>query len=83
MGKVDGNEFVVARGEGARVWDVDGREYLDGTAGLWFVNIGHGRSEVAAGRRGADGAPRRPPLLRRQVLQCYHRHPLSLPHSVY
>jgi adenosylmethionine-8-amino-7-oxononanoate aminotransferase len=47
MGKVDGNEFVVARGEGARVWDVDGREYLDGTAGLWFVNVGHGRSEIA------------------------------------
>ena len=47
MGKVDGNEFVVARGKGARVWDVDGREYLDGTAGLWFVNVGHGRSEIA------------------------------------
>ena len=25
----------------------DGREYLDGTAGLWFVNVGHGRSEIA------------------------------------
>jgi adenosylmethionine-8-amino-7-oxononanoate aminotransferase len=48
MGRVDGAEFVVARGEGARVWDVDGREYLDGTAGLWFVNAGHGRAEVAA-----------------------------------
>ncbi len=47
MGRVDGAEFVVSRGEGARVWDVDGREYLDGTAGLWFVNAGHGRAEVA------------------------------------
>ena len=64
MGKVDGNEFVVARGKGARVWDVDGREYLDGTAGLWFVNVGHGRSEIAQAAGRADGAPRRPPLLR-------------------
>ena len=43
MGKVDGHEFVLARGEGSRVWDVDGNEYLDATAGLWFANVGHGR----------------------------------------
>jgi putrescine aminotransferase len=48
MGKVDGAELVLARGEGARVWDVDGREYLDATAGLWFANVGHGRAEIAA-----------------------------------
>jgi adenosylmethionine-8-amino-7-oxononanoate aminotransferase len=39
--------FVVARGEGARIWDVDGNEYLDATAGLWFTNVGHGRTEIA------------------------------------
>jgi putrescine aminotransferase len=48
MGAVDGNELVLVRGEGVRVWDADGREYLDGTAGLWFANVGHGRSEIAA-----------------------------------
>ena len=42
-----GGRFVVARGEGARIWDTDGREYLDGTAGLWFTNVGHGRTEIA------------------------------------
>ena len=47
MGKVDGHEFVLARGDGCRVWDVDGAEYLDGTAGLWFANVGHGRAEIA------------------------------------
>jgi adenosylmethionine-8-amino-7-oxononanoate aminotransferase len=47
MGKVDGHELVLARGEGCRVWDVDGNEYLDATAGLWFVNVGHGRAEIA------------------------------------
>ncbi len=47
MGKVDGHELVLARGEGVRVWDEDGEEYLDATAGLWFANVGHGRAEIA------------------------------------
>ena len=47
MGKVDGHELVIARGDGARVWDVDGNEYIDATAGLWFANVGHGRVEIA------------------------------------
>jgi adenosylmethionine-8-amino-7-oxononanoate aminotransferase len=47
MGAVDGAELVITRGEGARVWDAVGREYLDATAGLWFANVGHGRAELA------------------------------------
>jgi adenosylmethionine-8-amino-7-oxononanoate aminotransferase len=47
MGAVDDAEFVVARGEGARVWDASGREYLDASAGLWFCSVGHGRQEIA------------------------------------
>jgi putrescine---pyruvate transaminase len=47
MGKVDGHEFVLVRGEGSRIWDEDGTEYLDATAGLWFANVGHGRAEMA------------------------------------
>ena len=47
MGKVDGHELVLTRGEGCRIWDVDGNEYLDATAGLWFANVGHGRTEIA------------------------------------
>jgi putrescine---pyruvate transaminase len=47
MGKVDGREFVLVRGEGSRVWDASGVEYLDATAGLWFANVGHGRAEIA------------------------------------
>ena len=34
MGKVDGHELVLIRGNGARVWDANGNEYLDATAGL-------------------------------------------------
>ena len=40
-------ELVIDRGEGAYVWDADGNRYLDATAGLWFANIGHGRTELA------------------------------------
>lgn len=38
---------VIERGEGAVVWDAEGREFLDGLAGLWCVNVGHGRKEIA------------------------------------
>ena len=46
MHAVRGAELVIARGEGAHVWDEDGRRYLDGTASLWNVNVGHGRQEI-------------------------------------
>ncbi len=38
---------IWARGEGARLWDIDGREYVDGTCGLWQCAVGHGREELA------------------------------------
>jgi adenosylmethionine-8-amino-7-oxononanoate aminotransferase len=38
---------VLMRGEGAYVWDSDGNRFIDGVAGLWCVNIGHGRAEMA------------------------------------
>ena len=34
-------------GEGSWVKDVDGNRYLDGMSGLWCVNVGHGRKEIA------------------------------------
>ncbi len=47
MGAVERDgEFVVARGDGAYVYDPDGNRYLDATAGLWFTNVGHGRAEL-------------------------------------
>ena len=36
----------IVRGQGARVWDVQGREYIDAHAGLWLVNAGYGRTEI-------------------------------------
>ncbi|HEY7422509.1 MAG TPA: aminotransferase class III-fold pyridoxal phosphate-dependent enzyme, partial [Gaiellaceae bacterium] len=40
--------LVVARAEGARVWDVDGREFLDFAGGIACQNLGHGPSGVVA-----------------------------------
>jgi adenosylmethionine-8-amino-7-oxononanoate aminotransferase len=38
---------TIVRGEGARIFDVNGRSYLDGLAGLFVVQAGHGRVELA------------------------------------
>ena len=38
---------IVSHAKGNYIYDADGREILDGTAGLWCVNIGHGRQEIA------------------------------------
>jgi 4-aminobutyrate aminotransferase len=40
--------LVVGRAEGARVWDVDGREFLDFAGGIACQNLGHGPSTVVA-----------------------------------
>jgi adenosylmethionine-8-amino-7-oxononanoate aminotransferase len=39
--------LTLVRGEGSYVWDAQGSRYVDATAGLWFCNVGHGRSEIA------------------------------------
>src|SRR5689334_17066203 len=38
---------VIVRGQGAYVWDQHGKRYLDGLAGLFVVQAGHGRTELA------------------------------------
>jgi beta-alanine--pyruvate transaminase len=37
---------LLARAEGMFYWTTDGRQVLDGVAGLWCVNAGHGRREI-------------------------------------
>jgi adenosylmethionine-8-amino-7-oxononanoate aminotransferase len=41
------NPLVIVAGDGALVRDAEGREYIDGLASLWNVNIGHGRAALA------------------------------------
>ncbi|MEI7768689.1 MAG: aminotransferase class III-fold pyridoxal phosphate-dependent enzyme [Chloroflexales bacterium] len=38
---------VLVRGAGSRVWDQDENEYIDGLSGLFTVNVGYGRQEIA------------------------------------
>jgi putrescine---pyruvate transaminase len=38
---------VITRSEGIYVWDSEGAKILDGMSGLWCVNVGYGRKEIA------------------------------------
>ena len=55
------------RGEGSRLWDSEGREYLDFLSGLAVTSLGHAHPEVAGGdrRSGGHAAPRLEPVLQR------------------
>jgi adenosylmethionine-8-amino-7-oxononanoate aminotransferase len=49
MGPIAGGESVpiIDRGEGCWLWDHAGKRYLDALSGLFVVNAGHGRQELA------------------------------------
>ena len=38
---------IIVRADGAYLWDSEGERILDGMAGLWCVNMGYGRRELA------------------------------------
>jgi beta-alanine--pyruvate transaminase len=38
---------ILAKASGMHYWTPEGRQILDGVAGLWCVNAGHGRKEIA------------------------------------
>lgn len=42
----EGPPLVITEGKGCRLKDIEGREYLDGMAGLWCVNLGYGRKDI-------------------------------------
>lgn len=46
MSKVIDSRLTISKGDGSWVWDNHGSRYLDATASLWYLNIGHGRDEV-------------------------------------
>lgn len=47
MATVAEKELVLERGDGVWVWDTERNKYLDGTGGLWYCFVGHGRTELA------------------------------------
>ncbi len=38
---------IITRGEGVHIWDSYGKRYFDGLSGLFVVQVGHGRKEIA------------------------------------
>ena len=64
--------LVVDRAEGARIWDVDGREYIDFAGGLGCQNLGHGH---ARGRRrdARAGRPLPAPVLHGRHVRAVRR----------
>jgi putrescine aminotransferase len=42
-----GGSRIITHAEGCVITDIDGKSLLDGMAGLWCVNVGYGRSELA------------------------------------
>jgi putrescine aminotransferase len=42
-----GGARIITRAEGCTIYDGDGRALLDGMAGLWCVQVGYGRKELA------------------------------------
>ena len=42
-----GGSRIITRAEGCRIYDAEGSALLDGMAGLWCVNVGYGREELA------------------------------------
>ncbi|MCL7745667.1 aminotransferase [Halalkalibacter alkaliphilus] len=47
MSKHNENPMIFVSGKDSWIEDVDGENYIDGMSGLWCVNVGHGRKEIA------------------------------------
>ncbi|HEX9371174.1 MAG TPA: aminotransferase class III-fold pyridoxal phosphate-dependent enzyme, partial [Roseiflexaceae bacterium] len=47
--------IAIVRGEGARLWDADGREYIDCVGGQGAANLGHANPAVVAAIREQAG----------------------------
>jgi adenosylmethionine-8-amino-7-oxononanoate aminotransferase len=43
-----GDVAIIERGEGSYVFDNKGKRYIDGLAGLFLTNVGHGRTRRPA-----------------------------------
>ena len=49
--KEEGGSRIIERAEGVRLYDADGNELLDGMSGLWCVQVGYGKTEIAEAAR--------------------------------
>jgi 4-aminobutyrate aminotransferase len=70
-------DILVERGEGAYVWDVDGRRYLDFTSGIGVINTGHCHPRVVEAAREQVGK-----IIHAQVNIYYHQPLLRLANAL-
>ncbi len=47
MSPEDPNLGIITQSEGIHMVDADGKKFIDGPGGMWCVNVGHGRKEIA------------------------------------
>ena len=62
---------VIERAEGAVVYDINGKAYIDAFASLWTVNVGHGRREII------DAI-----VAQAEEVACYHMFGIANPPAV-
>ena len=43
----DTGPLIIERGKGVRLYDVDGKDYIEGMSGLWCASLGFGNEELA------------------------------------
>ena len=48
---------IISRGEGCYIYDSHGKRYFDGLSGLFVVQVGHGRAELAEAAAGGEEHP--------------------------
>src|SRR4051794_41568253 len=48
---------TIVRGDGVHIWDANGNKYIDGLAGLFVVQAGDGRTELAEAAPKAGAQP--------------------------
>lgn len=49
--------IIITRGEGVRIFDDKGKSYTDGLSGLFVVQVGYGRKELAEAAKQAEQKP--------------------------
>src|SRR3712207_7119726 len=69
-GSAPAPRMIVAGGEGAWISDTEGNRYLDGMSGLWCVNVGYGREELARAAYEQRSEEHTSELQSRQYLVC-------------
>src|ERR1700733_4214546 len=62
--------LIIERGQGVRVYDTAGRDYIEALSGLWCTSLGWGDNELAETAADAAGQPKKKKIISRKL--AYH-----------